>query len=183
MAERLRLEEINRLDRSGIILDANIWLYLYCPLGGYNERMVSAYSRCYANLLKSANVIFTDVIVLSEVVNRYLRLAFEQYKREENKVNIDYKRDYRVTDNCRNALSEIRGVIKNRILARSDICNPQYTKESLLNMIDELSPELDFNDQHIIKICNDNGFYLLTHDGDFRNAPVNIVSANRIFWN
>jgi len=183
MAERLRLDEIKHLDRKGILFDANIWLYLYCPLGGYNPHIISVYSRCYSDLLRSSNTIFTDVMILSEVANRYLRLAFERYKRDSNQASMDYKRDYRAKDDYRTALGEIHEIIKNKILAKTDVCNSQYTRESLSDLIDETNPEIDFNDQHIVKICKDNGLYLLTNDVDFKNAPVDIVSHNRALCN
>lgn len=181
MAERIRIENIGDLRNKAVFFDANIWMYLFCPLGNSSPAIIRAYSRGFAKMNK-ANPIFTDLTVLSEFINRYLRMAGNEFKIRNNLDRLDYKRDFRGTTEYREALSEVYSTVKNRILKSAKVHSTLYSNDSITELLDEKELELDFNDQHITKVCQDNGFYLVSHDGDFKGSDINIVSFNRRFF-
>lgn len=45
-------------------------------------------------------------------------------------------------------------------------------------LADYISGDFDFNDQVITEICKNNGFTLITNDGDFRTQEIPILTAN-----
>ena len=47
---------------------------------------------------------------------------------------------------------------------------------ALLN--DYATGDYDFNDQVITEICKNNGFTLITNDGDFKTQEIPILTAN-----
>lgn len=187
MAKRIRLRDINAMSNAKIFFDANVWIFI-CgntgPSDHYSTNRIR-YSEAYKNILKSNNTIVTDIMVLSEFINRYLRLSYNLYKEENNKPkNYEYKKDYRKTADYKNALKEVFYIVKTKIIAKSksQICNEQYTQKSLTALMDADNREMDFNDAHIAHICKENNMYLLTKAGDFKNADMNIISSNYIFW-
>ncbi len=73
------------------ILDTNIWLFLYCSIGNYKRSTIKKYSSFYNKLLKADSTLYTTSLILSEFINRYLRIDCRF-----NNVHIKkYKSDYR----------------------------------------------------------------------------------------
>lgn len=177
--ERLRLEQANQLQNIKIFFDANIWLFLHCPQGGYNQDIINNYSSYYASLLNSSNSIYTDIMVLSEVTNRYLRISYSIYIGPNSQRRYDYKRDYQRTSDFKSAYKEIKNIVLNKIIPHTEITNPQYTRDTLEALWEDNPEILDFNDKHIINLCKENRLYLLTHDADFKNSDIDIISSNR----
>ena len=55
-----------------LLIDANIWLYIYCPQA--QRRNISQnYSNALAKILKAECNVLLDVLILSEFINRYSR--------------------------------------------------------------------------------------------------------------
>lgn len=180
MNTRFRLNQIDKLKQANIFFDANIWLYIFCPLGNYKKHSIHEYSNFYKTLLEKRNKIFTDIIVLSEVINRWCRLGFDQYKKLQNKPELDYKKDYRKTKDFKELNETILDALS-QALDFFEVCNKDYKSEDLTELIGNINSNSDFNDQHIISLCIENRFYLLTNDGDFKNAKIPIISNNNIF--
>ena len=55
-----------------LFLDANIWLYLYCPQGS-REYWVNIYSDVFDRILDAESQIYIDVLVVSEFINRFTK--------------------------------------------------------------------------------------------------------------
>jgi len=182
MAKRIKTQEISNITNSSIFFDANIWMYLFCPIGGYKPGLVNAYTRCFASILKSDNKIYTDFTVISEFVNAYLRLAGSLYRIQENINKFNYKRDFRGTTEYKDALRDAYTMVKSNILKKAVVCNRNYDLSSMQSLADETDLNCDFNDRHIVSLCNENRMYLLTHDGDFQQTNVDLISHNSIYW-
>ena len=58
-----------------LFLDANIWLYMYGPQRP-NAYWVRIYSKVFKRILKAKSKVYTDVLVVSEFINRYARLRW-----------------------------------------------------------------------------------------------------------
>lgn len=75
-------ESIRPIDRytftasDRLLLDANVWLYLYSPQYRPTDRRAKAYSTALKGMLTAPCAIFIDAIVLSEFVNVLARLAY-----------------------------------------------------------------------------------------------------------
>ena len=96
---------------------------------------------------------------------------------------MEYKKDYKKIDDFKDSLKEVYSIVKKNILPYSIIFNSCYDKDSLIKLLDKNDYLTDFNDKHIEKICNEDDIYLLTHDGDFKQSSINIVSFNAVYDN
>ena len=60
-----------------LLLDANVWLSIYGP-DPTARRRSSAYQRAFRRMRTARNQLFTDVLVLSEFINRFARQLYVQ---------------------------------------------------------------------------------------------------------
>jgi predicted nucleic acid-binding protein len=179
MITRLRLNQIETLSNVRIFLDANIWLYIFCPLGNHKPQTINKYSAAFKKLLLLNNQLLTDVVVLSEVVNRWISFGFEQYKQHPGHENLKRKQyrnsqDYiELTENIFKILSEQ--------LKRFEVANCLYSSGDLSSLLCNMGTTTDFNDEHILSTCRTHNSYLLTDDGDFVNCDIQVISGNPVF--
>lgn len=176
MKQRYKTTDISTLPFQGILLDANIWLYVLCPLGNYSPSDVSKYSQAFKIILKSKTVV-TDIVILSEVVNRWLRFGFDEYKRNSGIKDLNYKRDYRKTAEYTDLSNDIKAIMEPMLL-KCVGASSQFTGSDINNILQGMDNQLDLNDRHIIEICKLNSCCLLTHDADFKDADIPIISEN-----
>ena len=182
MAEYIKTNNISVVKDKKVFFDTNIWIYIFCEIANSKKYLVNKYSATFSNLLRAGNPIFIDLAVISEFVNRYLRISFSNYKAKNNLNDFEYKKDYRKTDDFKEAWENVCNIVKNRILLKVNTVNFKYDKSSLKELLNSNNLDTDFNDNHIINLCRTNNMYLLTHDGDFKNTDINIVTENQYYW-
>jgi len=179
--ERLKAEQISSIKEQKIFIDANVWLYIHCSIGNFHRETVSVYSNVYRYVLRENMEVYTDIIIISELINRYLRIALTNYQTKSDQENIGFK-EYRMTEDGMISTREVYSILQNKILPFTIIINFSYDNESIKKLFDDRSSDIDFNDSHIVKLCAENGFYLMTHDGDFKDEDINIISHNETFF-
>lgn len=168
MATKYRLQDVAQLNGRDIFLDANILIYLFWPTGQYHFEQ--NYARVFRNLLRQQNNLFVDFLMISEVINRILRI-------EHKKINPTQKfKDFRNSQDGIDAINDIYIIVKNEILNRFNILGKVFDKQDieLFLTIDDL----DFVDKATVKLCKENTLVLLTNDKDFRNADLDILTGN-----
>lgn len=173
--KRYSVEDIQVIAGRSIFFDANILIYLYWPLSP-DEENTKNYSKIYHHLFNNKFNCYIDFIVISEFINRAIRFEYDKYLRINHltKKNIPFK-SYRKKN--QNEIDEICGIVKNIILNNFLIIGKIFSKEEIVQFLN--FDGLDINDKAIISICKENGFVLLTHDSDFCDADIDILSANR----
>lgn len=124
--------------------------------------------------------IYLDAFVLTEFTRVFSHLEFNRIVPHVNRKepNRNYYKIFRESDNGRQTAKEI--VIQtNRILKKAQLCDLNY---NFINIPDQLieyrETSSDFNDLTYIKLCKKHGFTLVTHDGDFRNCDIPVLTAN-----
>ena len=167
MACRCELRDLSKLNGKKIFVDANILIYLFWPTGATNWE--NKYASAFARLKKQKNSLFIDFCVVSEVINRVIRI---EWNRKQSGRSFKVFRDSR---DGQKALSEIYTIVKDSILKNFDIIGMEYNKDDIESFL--VVDELDFNDKSAIKICKNNDFILLTHDRDFEKSGIDIITA------
>ena len=162
-----------------IFVDTNIWMYLFGNIGKTNNRLVKKYSYLFNNLRKSKAIFHTDVSVISEFVNRYLRIAYYIYCR--NNGDCDFKKDYRKTSDYKNAWDSVCHIVNHQILSIAKPIDAHYDSLEMKTILKKGNFDRDFNDNHIVFLCKKKKLVLFTHDGDFKSAGINIISENNIY--
>lgn len=74
-------------------LDCVVLLYLFHPQGDYNRNITAEYSRLYGQIIKKNKIIYNRTLV-SELINRYLRLGYDYYIKEHNAIIVTHDSDF-----------------------------------------------------------------------------------------
>ena len=175
MAARYSLQNVATLQGRKVFFDANVLLYIFWPTGSY--KWESNYSSAFGSLLRQKNELMVDFLVLSEVINRAIRIEHDKhlslYKIERKDLSF---KSYRDSADGQNALNDIYLIVKDNILPNFEIQGKAYTKADIESFLQVDS--LDFMDKAFIPICKENNCILLTNDKDFANTDIEILSSN-----
>ena len=151
--------------------DNNIWMYLYCPIGNYNQFVVEKYSNFFGKILDVKAKIYVSSLILSEFYNTYIRLDFNIWKGKEKK---DFKKDYRPFKQCKTTSEIIINSIESRILCVSERINDEFIDIPINKLIEKIGL-LDFNDSYYVELAKKNNFKIVTNDRDFENVEDDIT--------
>lgn len=170
MAKRLtKIDDISTVKKQGVFFDANVLIYIFWSVFSRND-ISSCYSSIYKFLVKENIPVFTSCIVLSEVINRILRIEYK------NIGSIKTFKEFRNSPEGIQVQEDICTIIQNQIFSvftMQDIC---FTVEQLHPL---MKPDtIDFNDKVIVEICKSHNMILLTHDADFVHTNIDILSKN-----
>jgi predicted nucleic acid-binding protein len=159
--------------------DNSVWMYLFCPLGSYNNIKQKRYSSFLQNIKSSNSTIFICSLVLSEFSNRYLRMDFERWKDETRNNLAVFKSEYIGTQRYNNTILEIKRNIK-QILSFCDI-TPDNFNAIDINAIFTHFSEIDFNDSYFIELAKLGNWKIVTDDHDFIRCSshnLEIITSN-----
>lgn len=159
-----------------ILIDANVWLYLFGPKPP-NSAPARSYSAVLKALQGAKTLIFLDVLVLSEFVNRFARDEHQVQVRSGALVSHDFKSFRDSADFVPIAQAIARSVALIGKFARP-IDHP-LTAFDLPALISEFEKgSRDLNDQLLAETCKQNGLVLLSNDGDLSHAGITILTTN-----
>lgn len=168
MGAKYRLQDVSQLNGRNIFFDANVLIYLFWPTGQHSFEQ--NYARVFRNLLRQGNNLFVDFLVTSEVINRILR-------NEHQRINPSQKlKDFRNSEDGKDALDDIYIIVKNDILARFNVVGKAFNSQEIESLLSV--DELDFVDKATVTLCEENNFVLLTNDKDFRDSGLDMLTGN-----
>lgn len=175
MANRYSPSNIQNIADKKIFFDANILIYLFWASA--SSSWEDQYARLYTRLNQQNNNFVVDYIVISEFINRAIRIEYDYYLIENTltKSSFSYK-DYRNSQDGQEALNDIYLTVTDEILEEFEVVEKSYSKNDLTMMC--TADNLDFSDKAIVKICNENQFVLLTNDTDFSDSCIDILSCH-----
>ena len=146
--------------------DANVWIYIYGVSSGYEKKKQEKYSQLYRDILDRKASLFITALVLSELVNRILRIDFEGWKKSQNRINASFKKDFRNSETYKDSLNNIKEILK-EIYHHSERRPDDFNSIDFECIINNISNKQDFNDLYLAKICEKNKLILVTEDKDF----------------
>jgi predicted nucleic acid-binding protein len=151
--------------------DTNIWLYIYGPIGWPDERS-DVYSRALKEIRNSEGTIYINCMIISEFINAFSRIEFKQQS--------DFTRykEFRNSLSYRAIAQEIAYNVR-KILKNTLTCDPELQVIDLPGVMDIFEQgKYDFNDLLFAQICSAKGLVFVTHDKDFSELGVEILTAN-----
>ena len=156
-----------------LFLDANIWVFLHGPQQSPVPPRVKIYSQAFKRILIAKSQIHIDVLIVSEFINSYARIMWR------NSIpTMDFKQ-FRNSRQFKPIAQYIAADAKNVL----HHCSPIESGFAMLEMNELLDDYaaggFDFNDQVITELCKRKGLTLITHDGDFKDSGVPILTANK----
>ena len=157
-----------------LFVDTNIWFYVYAPQPP-NDWKTRIYSRALGKILTAKCRIFIDALVLSEFINRYARLAYNLFKTAGS--TIDFK-EYRQSPDFKPVAKDIESSVR-RILKHCQRTESGFSDCDIDSLLAKYgNGDSDINDQLMVELCKSKGFKLITHDRDFKNCGVTVLTAN-----
>lgn len=169
MAIRYTSNNISNISNS-VFFDANILIYLFWPSPSKNN-LSEKYARIFAALLKKNISLYTNTFVISEVINRILRIEWDN--QTSKKINF---KDFRNSECGKTVQNDVFDIIKDRILKTFSITDKHLTNKDFDKLL--VVDSLDFNDKVIVETCKEFNLILLTHDSDFSSTDLDILSLN-----
>ncbi len=179
MKAKNKAEDIRRYTfqpTDALLIDANVWLSIYGP-SAPTDWKAQVYSRALNGMLAASSQIYIDVLVLSEFINRWARL--EHGLCYSDPASRPPFKQFRQSPGFRPVAQAI-AVAARRILQVCTRLESGFSTLDISALINEYEEgESDFNDQVLAELCRRNGLKLVTHDGDFKDRGLTLVTANR----
>ena len=161
-----------------IVLDTNILINLFYPINFSNRDVCD---ELYARILKNGSKLLITSIQLSEFINLCIRFEYNQYRAGIGDSSLDYKKNYRSTEDYNEKMNAILSIV------RSDIVkNFQFVDDGFSRMQpDEIfiyGFSYDFNDALLAAFVKEQDAILVTNDYDFINygSELRIVTNNKL---
>lgn len=189
MAFKFKRVSAEKIDpKKKYFIDANVWmLRLKAPFDV--KRHEQAYLDFIDSILSDDKLrIYTHSLVISEVINAYLRVSFDDFKKslpydpantltKEEIDSLSYKLDYRNTSHYDFALQTLKTDFKAYESFLYFLDN-EY-KVDAPYLINNIPPCSDFNDYFYYEMAVDFGLTIVTNDGDFIYHDVEILTENQ----
>lgn len=165
------IESYNFPAVKGFFFDTNIWLYIYGPTGWPDERSDS-YSRALKEIRNSKGTIYINCMIISEFINAFSRIEFKQ--QSEFTRFKEFRNSLRYRAIAQDIAHNVKIILKNTL-----VCDPELQAINLPEVMDLFEQgKYDFNDLLFAQICRSKGLVFVTHDKDFSELGVEILTAN-----
>jgi predicted nucleic acid-binding protein len=157
-----------------VLVDANVWLYLYPPPMNTSTTFARQYSTGFAQMINHGARPVLDPIILSEYLNRYCRIVWSgQFQSLYPKF-----KDFRNSSDFK-TVAGTAGIFARRILGFCLVHDMPCNELDLHQAVADFeSASLDFNDAVLADICKKYNFKFLTNDGDFQFGGVEVLTTN-----
>ena len=142
MAIRYTSNNISNISNS-VFFDANILIYLFWPSPSRNN-LSEKYARIFAALLKKNISLYTNTFVISEVINRILRIEWDN--QTSKKINF---KDFRNSECGKTVQKDVFDIIKK--LAESG--------KGIVMVLHDIATALQFSDSVLVMNGGKNVFF------------------------
>ena len=177
--DALHLKDYRFTSDDALFLDANVWLLIHGPQKPGRNARTDHYSTAFRRMLEAGSRIHIDVVVLSEIINRWARF---HYHESDCASQMSFK-EFRNGDAFKLVATDIAADTR-RILMQCSRMESDFTALDMEALTAEYgNGGIDFNDQVVREACKRNGLKLVTDDGDFGGQGLPILTANRRLLN
>lgn len=155
--------------------DNNVWMLLFANIAGAHLDKQRKYSNLLNDIRNRNCTIFISSLILSEYINRSLRLHFDQWIVAEGRIKsfTDFKKDYRCTKDYYSSLKTTISEVDD-ILQISERRPDDFNSIRIGDILNNMTTESDFNDSYYVELCHRNNLILVTDDKDLINTQKNI---------
>lgn len=159
-----------------LLLDTNIWLFLFGPQYNPSDTRVVTYSAAWKKILDERCKIFIDVLILSEFVNASARYFYNTLPPSQKPRDFKtFRKSAQFKPIAKGIAADCRRILN--FCARIDSGFAALDTTGLLN--DFESGKMDINDQLLLRLCAAKNFILVTDDADFKGRSVKLLTCNR----
>lgn len=152
-----------------LLFDTNVWIFIFAPISDYDKDNSNKFAKFFSLCVEKRARIYVSSHILSEFINRFLKLAFEQYKAKESRDDMGWK-EFRKTGDYRENLRVLQGILR-RILDKAECLNDNFSEFARWikdeGNISELE-KADFTDVYMVWLARKNGMKIVSQDGDMK---------------
>lgn len=187
MASRIENAETYDVKKDDLFfIDANIWItMIYETL----HKRFKAYQKLFFNILEKNAKIMLNELVVSEIVNRIIKLRYNDYIKKNQLASDEYtlKEHFRGSEPYKKVIESIYAQLSS--LKSCIECYSSAIKiEEILEFFDtenEHAVNMDFNDFVYAKLSEKNKLILVSEDLDMMSANdrVKILTTNKRYVN
>lgn len=157
-----------------ILLDTNIWIYLFPAPVDSSNRFAAQYSAVFSRLMAAGACPVLSPMVLSEYLNRYIRIEWQGGYEQQYPTFKDFRKSSDFTQIAASAK-----VFAQKILHSCQVHELAASSLNLQQSLDAFATgKVDFNDAVLIDICKQSHFKLLTNDSDFQHGGIEVLTTN-----
>ena len=168
-----RVGNYNFTSGERLLLDANIWLYIH-GINDPNSNRTRVYSDALRRILEAKSCIFIDVLITSEFINTFTRIAWKQ----TTKGCIPFKK-FRKSKSFQKIADDVAARVE-KVLSMCRPIESGFSSMDLPNVFKDFRcRKPDFNDQVLEDLCKQNNMTFLTDDADFGNLGLKVLTANK----
>lgn len=157
-----------------ILVDANVWLYLQPPASQPVPHFARHYSAAMKNLITAKAKAIIDCLVLSEYINRYVRIEYDAVYRGTYPKYKDFRTSPDFALVAKSAVAEAKHILS--LAAAEDTSLSQVNVMDILNETE--AGTLDFNDGMLVEMCRLRGWKVLTNDADMQLGGIEVLTTN-----
>lgn len=174
----LRINDFVIEKNNKFFFDTNVLIGLFYPIdfdGNYNN-----YVDLYEKIKNKKCKMIISSIQISEFINRCIRMQFRLFEKEQKpRERMNFKRDYRNTEDYKENMAAILDIIKSNIMNDFEFIDDSFSKMKT-EKIFRYGFSYDFNDSLLIEIAEMQNAIIVTNDSDFGNfnTHVKIVTDN-----
>lgn len=147
------------------LFDANIWVFLFMPLGRYGIDRQRVYSSFLKSVITSGSTIFINSLLLSEFANVFIRNDFKNWEYSQRPNKVYYKKDFVGSDLYKQTVKEVTVSIT-QILKFCEKGSDNFNSLDINNVLNNLKI-IDFNDSYYIELSAFSKYKIVTDDQDF----------------
>lgn len=175
---KISIAAITPRQDDAFMLDTNILIKILYP--AMNDKKVAPYENLYAKLLSAKSKLLISSVQISEFINRCIRFQYALYTDSDDNNKLDFKKDYRNTDDYKNSMTAILDIISSDIIPNYIFIDDGFSRMQN-DKIFRYGFSYDFNDSLLLEIASQNHAMLVTDDRDFANyiSDVKIVTNNK----
>lgn len=175
---KIPLDSFKPKSSDNVLLDTNILLDLFYPLDF--ESTSNTYELLFNNLIKEKSHLLISSLQISEFINRCIRIQFKLYQNAINNPTLEFKKDYRSTDDYREKMNAILDIIKTDIVANFKFIDDGFSQMKHKDIF-IYGFSYDFNDALLVEIARQHNAILITNDADYANygTDFQIVTSNK----
>jgi len=157
-----------------LLLDTNVWLYLYPAPSDRPTRHAGGYSVALKNIISAGSRVVMDAMIMSEYLNRYCRIEWIALHRATQPDFKAFRKSSAFLSVGQGAATYARGMLK--LCSRYD--HPFATADVTQVLSDFEAGANDFNDGLLAETCRHHGWKLVTNDSDFTTGGIEVLTSH-----
>ncbi len=157
-----------------LLLDTNVWLYLFPAPSDRPTVHAASYSAALKNMMTAGAHLIMDAMILSEYLNRYCRIEWNALHKAAQPNFKAFRRSSSFLTVGQGAATYARGILK--LCARHD--HPFATADVTRVIADFEAGTNDFNDGLLAETCRHHGWKLVTNDSDFTTGGIEVLTSH-----